>query len=114
MSAVPESPQAREFAAELGRRFNAVLVLVAMSNHGDGTIEQLGLDRTSFEGGRLGDDLSWLAATGLLRRESSAGSWDVFDPSAVYRLSAFGEAVANSLAALGRACGIVLPPAQTS
>jgi len=110
MSAVFEGPEPHELAAELGRRSNAILALVTLSNRGEGTVEQLGLDRACVERERLGDDLGWLAATGLVRRESSAGTWDVSDPAAIYRLSTLGAAVAGSLAALANACGVALPP----
>ncbi len=105
MSAVSGSPAPHQLAAELGRRPNAVLALVTLSNHGEGTIEQLGLDRACRERRRLGEDLSWLAAVGLVRRDSSAGTWDIPDSEAVYRLSALGATVAASLAALSHACG---------
>ncbi|GGM29090.1 hypothetical protein GCM10011608_12240 [Micromonospora sonchi] len=81
------------------------MALVTLSNHGEGTIEQLGLDQACHERGRLGEDLGWLAAVGLVRRDSSAGSWDISDPGAVYRLSTLGATVAASLAALAQACG---------
>ncbi|MFI6163093.1 hypothetical protein ACIA59_24465 [Micromonospora haikouensis] len=105
MSAVSGSPAPHELAAELGRRSHAVLALVTLSNHGEGTIEQLGLDRACRERRRLGEDLSWLAAVGLVRRDSPAGTWDIPDPGAVYRLSALGAALADSLAALAHGCG---------
>lgn len=50
------------------RRANAILALVTLSNHDAGTVEQLGLDRTCSETGRLRDDLGAAAS-----RRSRAG-----------------------------------------
>jgi hypothetical protein len=112
MSAAFRSPQPHNLAAELGRRSDAINALVTLSNSEGATFEQLGHAGACHEGSRLGEDLSWLAAAGLVRRESAAGTWDVIDRAAVYRLSSLGATVASSLAALAKGCEALLPPTQ--
>jgi hypothetical protein len=112
MSAAFRSPNPNELAAELGRRSNAVAALVTLSNQGRATLEQLHERVVAHEGERLYEDLSWLAAVGLVRRESAAGTWDIVDRSAVYRLSSLGAAIAASLAALAKTCDTPHPPTR--
>ena len=112
MSTVSDSPQPRELAAELGNRSDAIEALVTLSNCGAARINQLVLIESRHDDSRLGEDLKWLAAMGLVRRESAMGTWDVPDPAAVYRLSTVGAALAGSLAALARACEAALPPSH--
>jgi hypothetical protein len=109
MGADSESPQPHQLAAELGRRSGAVVAIVTLRNSGAATMEQLGRACARQGKGRLGEDLSWLAAVGLIRRESAAGTWDIPDPTAVYRLSSLGQALATSLAALAEGCAVSLP-----
>jgi hypothetical protein len=109
MGADSESPQPHQLAVELGKRSGAIIALVTLRSSGGATMEQLGRTGAHHGKGRLGEDLSWLAAVGLIRRESTVGTWDIPDPTAVYRLSSLGQALATSLVALAEGCAVSLP-----
>ena len=55
-------------------------------------------------GRELGQDLRWLAAVGLVRREPALGSCVVSDPAAIYRLSEPGHALAKSVVEHAKVC----------
>ncbi|GAB3147011.1 hypothetical protein GCM10027290_29640 [Micromonospora sonneratiae] len=99
MSADSKVPQPHDLARELGRRSGAVAALVTLRNIDRATLSQL--TKGAHDGGILDEDLNWLAAVGLLQRDSS-GSWDTANPSATYQLSSLGYALANSLTALAK------------
>nr|WP_152332190.1 hypothetical protein [Micromonospora purpureochromogenes] len=71
---------------------------------GDASLDELAPPGECPDRSDLTCDLRWLASAGLLRRASGAGTWDVADPAATYQLSRPGQALADSLAALTRAC----------
>ncbi len=97
-------------ATELARRSNAITALVTLCTLEGATLGELHQAARCPTGQRLGQDLRWLAAVGLVRRESASGSWDVSDPAAIYRLSEPepepepGHALAKSLAELAEGC----------
>lgn len=104
MSRSAEARGPRDLARELGRRANAVAALVTLRDYGDSSLDELAKLGSCRDDAGLACDLRWLAAAGLVRRASGAGSWDVTDTASVYLLSRPGQALADSLAALAQAC----------
>lgn len=104
MSRSAEASRPRDLARELSRRANAIAALVTLRDRGDSSLAELAKPGRCRDDAELACDMRWLAAAGLVRRASGAGSWDVTDAASVYLLSRPGRALADSLAALAQAC----------
>jgi hypothetical protein len=101
-TAHPAGPHPRDLADALTRYPRAITILVTLSRHGT-----LPLDRLHEDAGDVGPvttTLAWLAAMGLIRRDSTAGTWDLPHGQPTYTLSDTGALVGGALSRLAEQC----------